>query len=1304
MLKTLREKLISGLLSCACLFAGAGFGVAVEGANAETSGVKNDNPSVAQNATAPFAQGSLGDSYSQTLVVSQGNSLARATALRMTESGEGMSGEAYSLEIVSKNVSYSESMYLMYAVSWSGFTRQVDQVKMLFWDEPQAEYTYKNATFVQDEYSITYLKNEECLVFYSEGISAKEMVDISYCAAYAVVNGVEVYSAVERYSIADYIYDMRQKANITDKQKNMFTDMLNYGASAQILLDYRVDVLANKNRYEITVMNGVLPDGFSVGRYQEGERIVLTAEENFGGAIFSHWEDESGAVVGGTLSSKITISGNKTYKAVYRDDLTYELSAKGDYYTVTGYRGKGGALVIPSEFMGIPVRYVAEKAFQDNAKITSVTIGEGVLTLGAYAFSGCSSLTSISLPSTVKSVGDYALYACANLANISVAEGNAVYESIDGHLYFKGADYMLQYAIGSTATEFVVPESVTSIAGSAFRGAVNLTKVVIGDQVTVIGSNAFKGCTNLTIYCEASEQPSGWNSGWNGGSPVVWGYGVTPASAFQYTNNGKMVTITKYKGGYLEVVIPSAIDGVAVTTIADWSFATSSDLTSVVIPESVTSIGELAFVDCGALTSITVNENNPSFQSIEGNLYTKDGTLIQYVNGKMETEFSIPDSITGIGGYAFYNCDNLATVVIPAGVTTIGGYAFYGCGKLTIYCEAESCPSGWNSAWNASSCPVVWGYQLATPASAFEYTSDGESVTITKYVGEYIDVVIPSTIDGLPVTKIGDSAFANLWDSLTSVVIPDSVTSIGDFAFASCVSLTSVIIPCSVKSIGIWAFCNCYALTTVTMLDGVTSIGESVFFDCRNLTTVVLPKSLMIISDQAFANCNSLTSIEIPNSVTSIGVRVFSGCTALTSITVLNDNENYKDIDGNLYTKDERLIVSYAIGKTEKTFTVPNTVTSIGVGSFPACINLTKVNMPVGLTSIGSGAFASCSSLTSVEIPDSVTSIGEGAFYNCSNLTIYCEAESQPDGWDVDWNLIDYNNNERAPVVWGLTPASAFEWTSDGESVTITKYVGEYTDVVIPATIDGFPVTKIGEGVFSNRSNLNSAVIPDSVTSIGYWAFANCYDLMSVVIGNGVINIEENAFPNCRKLKSVILGNNVTSIGRYAFWMCESLIYIIIPESVTSIGYDAFYGCSNLTIYCVAESQPEGWDSAWNDNCSVVWGYIEGTEINIGGTSFDDAILADIGSYDVIIDETGEYVYFVFTPAQSGWYEIYSLGEYDTYGYLYDVNANQLASDDGAGNGNNFSISYYMNSGETYYIGVRMWDSSATGAFTLVIS
>ena len=259
---------------------------------------------------------------------------------------------------------------------------------------------------------------------------------------------------------------------------------------------------------------------------------------------------------------------------------------------------------------------------------------------------------------------------------------------------------------------------------------------------------------------------------------------------------------------------------------------------------------------------------------------------------------------------------------------------------------------------------------------AWTYTLANNQATIKGYTGLGGAVSIPSTVNGISVVQLSSNnnpIFGWYNTSVTSVIIPNSVTSIGEAAFESCHGLTSVIIPNSVTSIGSYAFHYCISLTSVTIPNSVTSIGNSAFLGCGSLTSVTIPNSVTSIGGGAFRYCAARTSVVIPSSVTSIGSYAFQRCSSLTSVTIPNSVTSI----GNS---------AFAICTNLTSVTIPNSVTSIEDYAFLGCTILLSVSIPNSVTSIGESAFQSCTSLTSVTIPNSVTSIGSYAFYGCFGL------------------------------------------------------------------------------------------------------------------------------------------------------------------------------------------------------------------------------------------------------------------------------------------------------------------------------
>ena len=447
----------------------------------------------------------------------------------------------------------------------------------------------------------------------------------------------------------------------------------------------------------------------------------------------------------------------------------------------------------------------------------------------------------------------------------------------------------------------------------------------------------------------------------------------------------------------------------------------------------------------------------------------------------------------------------------------------------------------------------------------FTYTATATEVTITGYTGTGGAITIPSSIDGLPVTDIGTSAF-NSKDSLTSVTIPSSVITIGNYAFHSCRSLTSITIPNSVTSIGDYAFVYCVGLISVTIPDSVASIGVYAFVYCHGLTSVTIGSGVTNITYGVFQQCNWLTSVTIGSGVTSIESRAFFLCPKLTSFAVAPSNAAFASIDGVIFNKTCTILQLYPEGK-QGAYVIPNSVTSIGDSAFSLCLGLISVTISNSVTNIGTGAFYYCANLASVTIPDSVTSIGESVFSSCNGLT------SVIIGAGVTSIGIGAFNSCASLTSFAVAPSNTAFASIDGvifnKAQTILQLypAGKQGAYVIPNS-----VTSIGNSAFKWCGSLTSVTIPDSVTSIGNSAFECCGSLTSMTIPNSVTSIGDVAFGSCSGLTSVTIPNSVTSIGNDAFGNCSGLTSVTIPNSVTSIGNSAFDSCTSLTSVTIPAS------------------------------------------------------------------------------------------------------------------------------------
>lgn len=661
-----------------------------------------------------------------------------------------------------------------------------------------------------------------------------------------------------------------------------------------------------------------------------------------------------------------------------------------------------------------------------------------------------------------------------------------------------------------------------------------------------------------------------------------------------------MVTVT-YMGNYWDdyrneyrghVVIPSSVTyrgrTYRVAGIENHAFQDCDALTSIVISNGIESIGLEAFRGCKGLKIITIPKSvqhlgyaafaacvnlsdvhissiadwcdnefgayvNPVYAFSTYGEFASSSPLFYaknlYVDGKLVKELVIPNGVTSIESYAFSEFQGVTSISIPESVTAIGYAAFSGCDNLT----SVKCPQRFRNLFpNAD-------YSIKVGDFGFE---DGSVPCLVKYKGNGGDIVLPENFNGAKYS-IGAKVFAN--SNVTSVKIPNSVTSIEDAAFLECSSLKAITIPESVTHIGTDAFKGCSSLTSITIPNSVTSIGDWAFLNCSNLSTITIPESVTnvgtaafsgtawydnqpdgvvyvgkalykykgamlgttkvvvkegtkSIADNAFQDCNKLEFIVIPKSVTHIGKDAFVGCNKLAYATcpqslrgALPKVEFIVEI-GDFRFADSFMasLVKY-VGDSRDIVLPQNFNTksySIGARAF-AKSNIASAVISRGVTSIGWYAFKNCCSLNSVVLSEGLQSIGNGAFMGCKNLMA----------------------------------------------------------ITIPNS-----VTEIGDEAFSGCSNLPTVTIPSRVSVIESSAFQGCSSLTSVRIPEGVIRIKSSAFANCSSLNSVVLPEGLQSIGNEAFIGCENLTTITIPNSVTGIGDDAFAKCSNLQVVKIKRS------------------------------------------------------------------------------------------------------------------------------------
>lgn len=464
---------------------------------------------------------------------------------------------------------------------------------------------------------------------------------------------------------------------------------------------------------------------------------------------------------------------------------------------------------------------------------------------------------------------------------------------------------------------------------------------------------------------------------------------------------------------------------------------------------------------------------------------------------------------------------------------------------------------------------IIPGEEYPTDDGLLKYVLQEEdnTVWITGYntIGNTLvtDAIIPAEIDGHPVTGIADGAFASC-HSLTSIVIPDSVTDIGAEAFRECRSLKSVTISNSVTVIGVSAFADCEALTEIVIPDSVKEIKDNLFIRCTKLASVRIPDTVTGIGSSAFEDCASLTSIILPGSVKTIGERAFNA-SGLTGIVIPNGVEK---IDGS----------TFAYCTDLKNVTLPGSVKTIGGYAFAGCKSLEKIALPGGVTEIGNSAFWECENLESLSIPEGVTGIGDAAFSKCFSLKNVIIPQSVTNIGNSAFS--DCESLTEVAIPKGVTRIEHSVFSSCGNLKKVTLPEG---------------ITTIGMGAFTECPSLTDINIPKGVKAIERYAFYACGSLPEMILPEGVEAIEEATFAGCANLKNVVLSKGLQTIKETAFGGCRQLTQIVIPEGTVSIGANAFESCDAVTRVIIPKSIKTIGDFAINSS-SLKYIHYRGSE------------------------------------------------------------------------------------------------------------
>ena len=854
------------------------------------------------------------------------------------------------------------------------------------------------------------------------------------------------------------------------------------------------------------------------------------------------------------------------------------------------------------------LKSLGKNAFGNISTLTKVvvnSIGEVDFVSGAFATItssatsvGTTYVTVVELSKDVY-IADIGGVFGIKLASVVIAEGNPYYTAIDDIVYDVEITRIIFYPSAKQGA-YTTPETVTTIGEKVFTQKTGLTEITIGKNVTEIGSFAFNGCTNLEKVTFADGGTEGL---------VISNEAFANCSKLAEVNLPvRLVSISagafRSCRAITEIVIPEGVESIGAE-----AFQWCSSLVRVSLPKTLSSLGytesgsELymyVFRYCNALEEINVASDNASFYSDNGVLYGKTEGVVTDLypvpvnNSGVDGVVTIPATLTKVwaeafkentgllkvdfgnvtgnvefGAEVFYNCKNLTEVVLPDGIELIGKYMFYQCNSLTEITIPNTVKAMEQQAFYYCS-------QLSKVTFAEGNDSNGLILTGGVYGSQYgtsyypvfdrcdnlTQIAFPKRLETL-------GAYALCSTNISQITFSEGglLTEIGQYAL-SMSGISSVVIPASVVTIGDYAFSRCTKLTSVTFAaDGALEIINSGVFQYTGVNSVVIPANVTRIGNTAFAYsslksvtfaegsvCSSIgyaafrdsliESIAIPASVENIGEDIpaaggplhgyaFDGCRNLSSVT---------------FEPDSKLknIYNYAFRNTALTeFSFPSSENEI---------------------TLGNSLFFGCSELTEIYISESVKSNLDKALAGMPSLE-KLEIAATNDSYKVDSELPLVSNQSGDSIFYFFTAL-------DGKNAELvipegTYYIGDnafknqvdLTKVTIPSS-----VLEIGEGAFQNCFSLKTVVFAESssMQSIGKGAFAFCTSLESIVNLPGNASYGTYMFQYCTSLTQISIPAGVTALPNYMFRYCTSLAQIALPESVTSIGQYAFQNCTSL--------------------------------------------------------------------------------------------------------------------------------------------
>ena len=846
----------------------------------------------------------------------------------------------------------------------------------------------------------------------------------------------------------------------------------------------------------------------------------------------------------------------------------------------------------------------------------SYTIPAAVTSIAAGVFRGNNSLELLAIPNTVSYIGEEAFKGTHIDNIVFIGDKHAdelvIAKSAFEKAYFEGYDFKLpshtkhigDYAFsGIFYQKIVLNEGLESIGNYAFYhpNNDNGADVLIPSSVVSIGEYCFSGVTVSDSYHTAHH--------FVGAVFSVENPHLTTIGDYAFYKNTKIASVTlpstvKTIGNYAFYQcqnLTSVTLSASLETIGAYAFAASANaylvpISAITIPEGVSYVGARAFENCQLLTTVTFEGTVNSPELVLGSAYRR-----RYESDGVEM-FSVER------GNVFASCTRLSTVTLSANITALGDYCFTNAGgsefKVVIPADSKLATIGafcfYKSRLDSFTVPAsvrnlppieelgllynrlgIGDYAFASTATkltSFTFLKDSNSYPLTIGYGAFENQTALSSIElparlttylsanGEVIAPLADGPLAFYGMSLLSEITAESgcpykvvggvlyTADMTELVFCPASLSGEVSVPSTVTKIHPRAFLNCGKITSVSFASNsaLTAIGDFAFYNCKSIKNVVLPSGVVSVGEGAFCNALALESLTLSKSLASFDVSTLDGCASLKTVFVELGNGSFSSDGGVLYNLNKTGLVLYPVGRTDISYTVKNSVVSIGKRAFFGNTALEAVILPAGLLEINDSAFENCASLKTVVIPASVEIIGDSAFAG----SVSAESIS-----------FDFGGSNKIVIGDGAFKncgAGAIILPARLSAIGAEAFFASKISSLAFESSDVYQLTEIGNKAFY-ATRLEKVIFPSGVTVVGEGAFSDTTELLEITFGEGLETIGAEAFKNS-SVKTVKLPRSLKNLGAAAFYNCESLEMVSFASGsqLQAVAEGTFFGCTSL--------------------------------------------------------------------------------------------------------------------------------------------